>query len=93
MRLSEQKIAYFTSKIADLLAKTPQVKLLAQTNAIEPVIRETIIFDLRREDALEQEAVQLLAQHRDEVDQADIDYRAILTKTKLMLAKQKGIVL
>ncbi len=93
MRLSEAKITYLASKIAELLAKTPPVELLVQTNAIEPVIKDTIIFDLKREDDLEKEAVQLLAQHRDELDQADIDYRAMLTKTKLLLAKKNGIVL
>jgi hypothetical protein len=93
MRLSEPKIAYLASKIAEVLLKEPQVKLLAPANAIDPAVKEAILFDLKREDALEQEAVQLLAQHRDELEHEDIDYRAMLTKTKLLLAKQKGIVL
>lgn len=93
MRLSEPKIAYLATKIAELLTQTPQVKLLAPGKAIDPVVKDTIIFDLKREDELEKEAVQLLAQHRNELEQGDIDYRAMLTKAKLMLAKQKGIVL
>lgn len=93
MRLSEPKISYLASKITELLQKESQVKLLAQAKAIEPAIKETILFDLRREDELEKEAVQLLALHRDKLDQENIDYRAMLTKAKLLLAKQKGIVL
>ena len=93
MRLSEPKTTYLTSKIAELLQKDPHVLMLAQANAIEPTIKETILFDLKREDELEKEAVQLLAQHRDKLEQEDIDYRVMLTKTKLLLAKQKGIIL
>lgn len=80
-------------KIAELLQKEPLVKLLANVKAIEPAVKETILFDLKQEDELEQQAIQLLAQHRNELEQEDIDYRTMLTKTKLLLAKQKGIVL
>jgi len=93
MRLSEPKIAYLAGKITELLQKEPPVKLLADPKAVEPVVKETIIFDLKQEDELEKEAVQLLAQHRDKLEQEDIDYRTMLMKTKLLLAKQKGIIL
>jgi hypothetical protein len=93
MRLSEPKIAYLATKITELLQKEPKLKLLADAKAIEPVVKDSIRVDLKREDALEQEAIKILDQHKDKLNQEGLDYRVMLTKTKLLLAKQKGVVL
>ncbi|MCX7918372.1 MAG: DUF507 family protein [bacterium] len=93
MRLSEPRIAYLATKITELLKKESQLTLLADATSIESVIKETIVFDLKREDELEQEAIKILNQHKDKLNQEGLDYRTLLTKTKLILAKQKGIIL
>ena len=93
MRLSEPKIAHLSAKITELLQKEPKIKLFADVKAVEPAVKETILSDLKREDELEREAIQILDQHKDQLNQEGIDYRVMLTKTKRLLAKQKGIVL
>lgn len=93
MRISEKKINRITQKILELIEKDKNLKLLADTATIEAQIKSIIIEDLKLEDVIEEEAKKILDQHANIISGQNIDYMALLNKTKRQIAKQKGFVL
>lgn len=94
MRLSEKKIEYLAKKITEELRNNSQmVQFLVSDKNIESVIYSIILKDMQREEQLEEEARKLLQSHSKLIEQEGADYKKLLEKTKILLAKKKGIVL
>jgi hypothetical protein len=93
MRISDKKIDRIAKKLLELIEKDKNLKLLVDSTTIEAQIKAIIIEDLKEEDLIEDEAKKILDQHANIISGQNIDYLALLNKTKRQIAKQKGFVL
>ncbi len=93
MRISDKKIDRITKKLLELISKDKNLKQLVDSTTIEAQIKAIIIEDLKEEDLIEEEAKKILEQHANIISGQNIDYLALLNKTKRQIARQKGFVL
>ena len=93
MRISDKKINRITRKIMELLQHDKNVRVLGDIATIEAEIKSIIITDLKEEDIIEEEAKKILEQHANIIAGENIDYMALLNRTKRQIAKQRGFVL
>ena len=93
MRISEKKVNRLVKKIADFLESDDKVKCRADRITLEAEIKSVILADLQMEDEIEEEAKQVLEKYARLMQIENIDYQAMLIKTKIQIAKQKGFVI
>jgi hypothetical protein len=93
MRISEKKVNRIVKKVADLIESDNKVKCRADRITLEAEIKSVILADLQIEDQIEEEAKQILEKHARLMQIENIDYQAMLIKTKLQIARQKGFVI
>ena len=93
MRISEKKVNRIVKKVADLFESDKNVKCRADRVTLEAEIKSVILADLQIEDQIEEEAKQILEKHARLMQIENIDYQAMLIKTKLQIARQKGFVI
>lgn len=93
MRLKPEKIESLAQKVAASLKTHKRAEIIAPLDQIEGVIRRLIQEDLKREDALEKEAEEILRQHKMTIDRQNMSYNTLLDRTKKELARQRKITL
>lgn len=93
MRLKPEKIESLAHKVAASLKAHKRAEIIAPLDQIEGTVRRLIQDDLKREDALEKEAEQILSQHKMSIDRQNMSYNTLLDRTKKELARQRKIIL
>ncbi len=93
MRLKPEKIGSLAHKVANSLKAHKRAEIIAPQDQIEGAIRRLIQDDLKREDALEKEAEEILRQHKMTIDRQNMSYNTLLDRTKRELARQRKIIL
>ena len=93
MRLKPEKIESLANLIFAALAANGQITLNEGRDKIVAVIRRLITEDLQAEDAIEEEARNLLEQYKSEIDRKGASYERLFHKAKQKLAQERKMVL
>ncbi len=93
MRISDKKINRITKNILAFLENDKETRILGDMATIEAEIKSIIITDLKEEDIIEEEAKKILEEHSNVIAGENIDYMALLNRTKRQIARQRGFVL
>ena len=93
MRLRPERVESLARKVTAALREHQRVEFLAPQEQVELAVRGVILADLRREDELEREAEEILAQYRQKINMNNLSYNTLVAKTKAELAKKRRIVL
>lgn len=93
MRLRPEKIEYLANKITQEIQKLKAVKLQTSPDHVAATIKRVILHDLQREDEIEKEAEELLRQHRQKIEFANVSYGTLLQKAKQEIARRRKVVL
>ncbi len=93
MRLKPEKVENLAKKVATALKTLKRLEMVAPADQVEGAVRRIILEDLRREDALEKEAEEILKKHRISIDRQNMSYNTLVSRTKQELARKKKIIL
>ena len=93
MRLRPEKIQQLSEKILEALEEHEAVQLNAEKENIISAIRQTLLQDLRAEEALDEEVEQVLEANKRLIQGKNIDLSAFRRKVKKQLAREQGLVL
>jgi hypothetical protein len=92
MRLHPVFVNYLAAQLVADLVKARKVRI-EDERMIIGLVKNTILDDLEAEEALDDEAREVLKVHYDKMRAAGVSYDEMLRKVKAQLAKEKGIVL
>lgn len=92
MRLHPDFVEYLAGQIAADLVHAKKVKL-ADDRFLAGLIRNCIVSDLEEEEALNEEAHEVLKEHYETIRSSGVNYDEMFRKIKAQLAKEKGIKL
>lgn len=92
MRLTPAKVDDLVRQIMESLKHAEGVTVVNENRAAA-IVRDVILEDLKREDALEDEARAVLRKHANQIHGDNLDYNLLFQRTKKQLAKEKGIIL
>ena len=93
MRLSQDKVHDLADQVVALLRDDPEVKFLANEDAVRVAVGSAILDNLQEEAEIEAEADALLAQHDREIEAGDLDRVQLRNKFKHEIARQRGFVM
>lgn len=90
MRLSEERIESVARAITDRLAEEELVDLTMDEQDLANLIAGVLVKDLRREDEIQREAVEWLAQHRAHLEAGTTAWQVELDRKREDLAVRRG---
>ena len=93
MRLRQDKIHDLADQIVSMLREHPKVHLQATEDALRVAIGSGILDNLNEEADIDREVDDLMDQHADQIEEADLDAHALRMKFKREIAKQRGFIL
>jgi len=92
MRLSQNHIDYLAFIIYKAMKENDHITV-HNPDAVVSTVRARVVENLRLEEQLEKEALELLSKHRQQILSSDADYRRMVREAVHMLAKKRGVVI
>jgi len=93
LRLSANKIEYLADRILDLLQESDLIHLSANVEAVWKTVADTIFADMREEADIDAEVEALLAKHKYEIQNLEMDVSDLRRKFKREVARKRGFTL
>lgn len=93
MRLSEDRIHFIATQIAKELIDTKQIAYGGTRIVLESEIAKVILEDLRIEDEIDREVVDMLDKMQRKVPQGSAEWQAIYSQRKEEIARRRNYIL
>jgi hypothetical protein len=90
MRIRREKIKDLAAQAVVFLRQERGVRLTAKEDVLRVVAGDVILENLQTEDEIEREAEQLLAAHKGEIAQGNLDVEDLRARFKREIAKRRG---
>lgn len=93
MRLSEDRIHFIATQIARELIDTKQITFGGTRIVLESEIAKVIMEDLRVEDEIDREVVEMLEKMQRKLPPGSAEWQAIYSQKKEEIARRKNYIL
>jgi hypothetical protein len=93
MRLSEDRIHFIATQVAKELIDTKQIAFGGSRIVLESEIAKVILEDLRIEDEIDKEVVEMIDKMQRKVPHGSAEWQAIYTQKKEEIAKRRNYLL
>jgi uncharacterized protein len=93
MRLRREMIQYLAKVIVRDLSDAGYIRVPAEREKVEDLVREVITEDLQVEDRLNDEVKALLRAFSNEFSRGEADYHKMFTMLKRRLVQERGLIL
>jgi len=93
VRLSEDRIHFIAQQVAKELIDTKQVKFGGSRIVLESEIARVILEDLRIEDEIDKEVVEMLDKMQRKLPPGSAEWQAIYTQKKEEIARRRNYLL
>ena len=91
MRLTTNHIDYMAFLVYKAMKDSPHIAV-HNADAVVSTVRARIVENLKLEDELEKEALEMLSKHRQQILSGEADYQKMVREAVKILAKKRGAV-
>jgi hypothetical protein len=92
MRLSEKRIQFIATQIVDELLAHNEIAYSGSRLALETEVARIISDDLRIEDEIDEEVVQMISKMKRNIPQGSAEWDAIYQEKKAELARRRNYI-
>lgn len=93
MRLSEDRIHFIAAQVAKELVATKQIKFGGSQVVLESEIARVILEDLRIEEEIDREVVEMIDKMQRKVPPGSAEWQAIYTQKKEEIARRRNYII
>ncbi len=93
MRLSNNKIEYLADRIVTMMQENGLIHLTSNVDTVWKTVADSIFANMRAEQEIDDEVDALIAKHKSEIQNMDMDVGDLRRKFKREVARKRGFPL